>query len=128
MLALKSHLAAEGIQFGFARVPWETKADFNRHHVTEAIGPEMIFVRLHDALDAYKKSSEAGKGVSGRRAEKLADAALFQLRRGRQSMALHDGGDCSLVGWAARSGFEHSGDFTEEFRGQNTWSDDCERL
>jgi sulfate permease, SulP family len=57
ILALKDHLAAEGVQLGFARVPWETQADFDRHHVTEAVSPELIFIRLHDALDAFEKST-----------------------------------------------------------------------
>jgi hypothetical protein len=38
-------------------VPWETQADFDRHHVTEAVSPELIFIRLHDALDAFEKST-----------------------------------------------------------------------
>jgi MFS superfamily sulfate permease-like transporter len=58
LLALEKHLAAEGVQLGFARVPWETRADFDRHHVTEAVRPEMNFIRLHDALDAYGKWRE----------------------------------------------------------------------
>ena len=61
VLALAAHLAAEGVQLGFARVPWDTKADFDRHHVTEAVSPDLMFVRLHDALDAYEKLSETEK-------------------------------------------------------------------
>ena len=30
------------------------KADFDRHHLTEAIGPSLIFNRLHDTLNAYE--------------------------------------------------------------------------
>ena len=52
---LKKYLANAGVAFGFARLPWTTKADFDRHHLTEAIGPSWIFNRLHDALDAYEK-------------------------------------------------------------------------
>jgi MFS superfamily sulfate permease-like transporter len=52
---LKKDLTNAGVVFGFARVPWNTKADFDRHHLTEAIGPSLIFNRLHDALDAYEK-------------------------------------------------------------------------
>ncbi len=59
VLALRNHLAAEGVQLGFARVSWETKADFDRHHVTEVVKPELMFARLHDALDAFEKFREA---------------------------------------------------------------------
>jgi len=52
---LKKDLTNAGVTFGFARLPWNTKADFDRHHLTEAIGPSLIFNRLHEALDAYEK-------------------------------------------------------------------------
>jgi SulP family sulfate permease len=52
---LKKDLTNAGVVFGFARVPWNTRADFDRHHLTEAIGPSLIFNRLHDAVDAYEK-------------------------------------------------------------------------
>jgi MFS superfamily sulfate permease-like transporter len=52
---LKKDLTNAGVVFGFARVPWDTRADFDRHHLTEAIGPSLLFNRLHDALDAYEK-------------------------------------------------------------------------
>jgi sulfate permease, SulP family len=52
---LKKDLTNAGVVFGFARLPWNTRADFDRHHVTEAIGPSLIFNRLHDAVDAYEK-------------------------------------------------------------------------
>jgi sulfate permease, SulP family len=52
---LKKDLTNAGVVFGFARVPWNTKADFERHHLTECIGPSMIFNRLHEARDAYEK-------------------------------------------------------------------------
>jgi sulfate permease, SulP family len=52
---LKKALTNAGVVFGFARVPWDTRADFDRHHLTEAIGPSLLFNRLHDALDAYEK-------------------------------------------------------------------------
>jgi sulfate permease, SulP family len=51
---LKKNLASMGVQFGFARLPWNTRADFDRHHLTVAIGPSWIFNRLHDALDAFE--------------------------------------------------------------------------
>jgi SulP family sulfate permease len=52
---LKKDLTSAGVVFGFARVPWNTRADFDRHHLTETIGPSLIFNRLHDAVDACEK-------------------------------------------------------------------------
>jgi sulfate permease, SulP family len=61
---LKANLTATGVVFGFARLPWNTKSDFDRHHLTEAIGPSLIFNRLHDALDAYEKQQpQPGDGT-----------------------------------------------------------------
>jgi SulP family sulfate permease len=51
---LKKNLADASVELGFARVPWNTRGDFDRHHVTEAIGPSWIFNRLHDALEAFE--------------------------------------------------------------------------
>jgi MFS superfamily sulfate permease-like transporter len=64
---LKKGLTNAGVVFGFARVPWDTRADFDRHHLTEAIGPSHIFNRLHDALDAY----EGQKSLPQTNTEKL---------------------------------------------------------
>jgi SulP family sulfate permease len=58
---LKKDLTNAGVVFGFARVPWDTRADFDRHHLTEAIGPSHIFNRLHDALDAYEKQESLSR-------------------------------------------------------------------
>jgi MFS superfamily sulfate permease-like transporter len=52
---LNKILASAGIVLGFARLPWGTRADFDRHHLTEVIGPSRLFVRLHDALDAFER-------------------------------------------------------------------------
>ncbi len=51
---LKQDLASAGVIFGFARLPWNTRADFDRHHLTECIGPSLIFNRLHQTLEAYE--------------------------------------------------------------------------
>ena len=51
--ALKKNLTNAGVNFGFARLPASTRADFDRHHLTELFAPSWIFNRLHDALDAY---------------------------------------------------------------------------
>jgi MFS superfamily sulfate permease-like transporter len=64
---LKNNLTNAGVVFGFARVPWDTRADFDRHHLTEVIGPSHIFNRLHDALDAY----EGQKSLPQTNTEKL---------------------------------------------------------
>jgi sulfate permease, SulP family len=52
---LQQNLTSCGTQLGFARMPWELKADFARHHLTEVIDPSLIFNRLHDALAAFEK-------------------------------------------------------------------------
>jgi MFS superfamily sulfate permease-like transporter len=52
---LASDLKDRDVAFGFARMPWDLKADFQRHHVMDVISPGMIFNRLHDALDGYQK-------------------------------------------------------------------------
>ena len=50
---LKKDLTKAGVSFGFARLPANTRADFDRHHLTQLFAPSWIFNRLHDALDAY---------------------------------------------------------------------------
>jgi MFS superfamily sulfate permease-like transporter len=56
---LKKDLTKAGVVFGFARVAWNTRPDFDRHHLTEAIGTSLIFNRLHDAVDAYENLPSA---------------------------------------------------------------------
>ncbi len=67
---LKKNLTKAGVVFGFARVPWDTRADFDRHHLTEAIGPSLIFNRLHDALDAYESQKSLPQTPSRTETEK----------------------------------------------------------
>jgi SulP family sulfate permease len=55
---LKKDLARAGIVLGFARLSSDTKADFDRHHLTEIISPSLLFNRLHDALEAFEKFNE----------------------------------------------------------------------
>ena len=55
---LKENLDEAGVELAFARVPWDLRSDFDRHHVTEAIGPGRIFNRLHDAIAAFEKSEK----------------------------------------------------------------------
>lgn len=54
VMQLKSDLAHAGIDLAFARMPWDLRSDFVRHHLTEAIGAERIFNRLHDAISAFE--------------------------------------------------------------------------
>jgi SulP family sulfate permease len=61
---LHKNLTDAGVQLGFARLAWNTRSDFDRHHLTEAIGSQWIFARLHDALDAYEKLNPSQPTVS----------------------------------------------------------------
>jgi sulfate permease, SulP family len=56
VMELKQSLTAAGIELAFARVPWDLRADFDRHHLAQAIGETRIFLRLHDAIAAFEKS------------------------------------------------------------------------
>jgi MFS superfamily sulfate permease-like transporter len=51
---LKKHLDEMDVTLGFARLSRYSKADFDRHHLTEAIGPSMIFDRLHNSLESFE--------------------------------------------------------------------------
>jgi MFS superfamily sulfate permease-like transporter len=55
--ALAKNLTEAGIELAFARMPWDLRSDFDRHHLTEIIGPTRIFSRLHDALTAFEAST-----------------------------------------------------------------------
>jgi len=55
---LKKNLTEAGVVLAFARVPWDLKSDFDRHHVTEVIGPGRMFNRLHDAIAAFDASTK----------------------------------------------------------------------
>jgi MFS superfamily sulfate permease-like transporter len=57
---LKKSLDEAGVELAFARVPWDLRSDFDRHHVTEVIGPAWIFNRLHDAIAAFEGSVKPG--------------------------------------------------------------------
>jgi MFS superfamily sulfate permease-like transporter len=64
VLELKRNLTEAGVELAFARVPWDMRADFDRHHLTEAIGPARIFNRLHDAITAFEELPKASEGKS----------------------------------------------------------------
>jgi sulfate permease, SulP family len=57
LLQLQQDLANRGVALAFAHVEYELKADLDRHHLTEVIGPERIFDTLRDALGAYRAIS-----------------------------------------------------------------------
>jgi SulP family sulfate permease len=59
VLELKKNLSAAGIELGFARMPWDLRSDFDRHHITEAIGTGRIYNRLHDAIAEFEASAKA---------------------------------------------------------------------
>jgi MFS superfamily sulfate permease-like transporter len=64
VIALKNNLSKAGIELAFARLPWDLRSEFDRHHLTEAIGPSRIFNRLHDAIAAFNEQEKPLKGES----------------------------------------------------------------
>lgn len=52
---LQRDLTGRGVTLAFARVQHFLQADLDRHHLTEVIGRDHIFARLHDALAAFEK-------------------------------------------------------------------------
>jgi high affinity sulfate transporter 1 len=62
VLALKKNLTEAGVELAFARVPWDMRSDFDRHHLTEAIGAARIFNRLHDAIAAFESTEKVPEG------------------------------------------------------------------
>jgi SulP family sulfate permease len=63
VMGLKKILAEAGVELAFARVPWDLRSDFDRHHLTEAIGPVQIFNRLHDATAAFERTKGPTEGT-----------------------------------------------------------------
>jgi MFS superfamily sulfate permease-like transporter len=61
LLVLQQTLASCGTQLGFARMPWDLKSDFARHHVTEVVDPSLIFDRLHHALAGFREAGASLK-------------------------------------------------------------------
>jgi sulfate permease, SulP family len=55
---LKKSLDQAGVELAFARVPWDLRSDFDRHHVTEVIGSGRLFNRLHDAIAAFEGAAK----------------------------------------------------------------------
>jgi SulP family sulfate permease len=50
---LQQDLSGRGVALAFAHVEPELRADLDRHHLTEAIGPQRTFDTLREALGAY---------------------------------------------------------------------------
>jgi sulfate permease, SulP family len=55
---LQHQLAKAGVTLGFARMAPSLLADFDRHHITELVGRQLLFQRLHDAVAAYEESHQ----------------------------------------------------------------------
>ena len=62
VLELKKNLAEAGVELAFARLPWDLRSDFDRHHLTEAVGPALLFNRLHDAIAAFEGLAKPPEG------------------------------------------------------------------
>ena len=52
---LHQDLVQCGVILAFARVPVSLRSDLDRHRLTEVIGPEYLFDRLHDAIQAFNE-------------------------------------------------------------------------
>ena len=63
--SLKDHLAEAGIELAFARMPWDLRSDFDRHHLMDAVGQARIFDRLHDSIAAFEKLDRLSEGQPG---------------------------------------------------------------
>jgi high affinity sulfate transporter 1 len=55
IISLIHNLSNAGISLGFARLPWDAKADFYRHHLAEAVDPTLIFDRLRDVQETFQR-------------------------------------------------------------------------
>lgn len=58
---LAADLRQRGVTLVLARVHEPLKADLDRHGVTEAVGPDRVFVKLHDALREWEAKKESKK-------------------------------------------------------------------
>jgi sulfate permease, SulP family len=55
VIELQESLSKGGVDLCFARLRWDTRSDFDRHHLTEVVGTSHIFDKIHDALNAFAK-------------------------------------------------------------------------
>jgi len=56
---LLQDLADGGVELVLAHVQSDLQPDLERHHLTEAVGENRIFDRLHQALDAFHQLGKA---------------------------------------------------------------------
>ncbi len=56
--ALKKNFTEAGIELAFARLPWDLRSEFDRHHLTGIIGPARIFSRIHEAIAAFEEAEK----------------------------------------------------------------------
>lgn len=56
---LSTQLEEMGVSLGFARLSWNAKADFDRHHLNECIPASMLFDSLHQSVHAFEESTAA---------------------------------------------------------------------
>jgi SulP family sulfate permease len=73
VIALKKNLSEAGIELSFARLPWDLRSEFDRHHLTETIGAARIFNRLHDAIGAFEGQ---GKPLEWEISEPVSDGGV----------------------------------------------------
>jgi MFS superfamily sulfate permease-like transporter len=59
VLELNQELTERGVTLAFARVGPYLQADFDRHHISQVIGADRVFARLHDAVAAFAKLGQA---------------------------------------------------------------------
>jgi hypothetical protein len=50
---LQQDLSGRGVKLAFAHVESDLRPDLDRHHLTDLVGPQLIFDTLRDALAAY---------------------------------------------------------------------------
>jgi len=73
VMELKRNLAKAGVELAFARLPWDLRSEFDRHHLTETIGTARIFDRVHDAIAAFEESV---KPLQGKASAMISDGAV----------------------------------------------------
>jgi SulP family sulfate permease len=61
---LHQDLVRHGVVLAFARVSFSLKADLDRCRLTEVIGPEPLFYRLHDALTAFTELGQPASQIT----------------------------------------------------------------
>jgi len=54
---LQEDLKGMGVRLAFAHVGGDLRADLDRHHLTEAIGAQLLFDTFHEALAAIQRAS-----------------------------------------------------------------------